>query len=200
MILVEADTKGLEAKDVGKKLGINMMPMAELTFKNARVPFSNLVGEEGKGYDNIQKFFMESRILSAAQAVGTAEGAYDRAVEYIKGREQFNRPIAAFQSIRHKIADMCTKIEFSKLITYEAAQRFDNGKCDPKFSAMAKIAATNAAMEVTNEAVQLLGGYGYMTEYEIEHFYRDAKVLQIREGNINSLRDIIANTAIGKLK
>ncbi len=200
MILVEADTEGLEANDVGKKLGINMMPMAELTFENVRVPLSNLIGEEGKGYDYIQKFFAESRILSAAQAVGTAEGAYDRAIDYIKGREQFNRPIAAFQSVRHKIADMCTKIEFSKLITYEAAQRFDNGKSDPKFSAMAKIAATNAAMEVTNEAVQLLGGYGYMTEYEIEHFYRDAKVLQIREGNINALKDVIANTAIGKLK
>jgi len=200
MILVEADTKGLEAKNAGKKLGINMMPMAELTLDNVRAPLSNLIGEEGKGYDYIQKFFMESRILSAAQAIGTAEGAYDRAIEYVKGREQFNRPIAAFQSVRHKIADMCTKIEFSKLITYEAAQRFDNGKCDPKFSAMTKMAATNAAMEVTNEAVQLLGGYGYMTEYEIEHFYRDAKVLQIREGNINTLKDIIADTAIGKLK
>ncbi len=90
MILVEADTEGLEAKDVGKKLGINMMPMAELIFDNVRVPLSNLIGEEGKGYDYIQKFFTESRILLAAQAVGTAEGAFDRALDYIKGREQFN--------------------------------------------------------------------------------------------------------------
>jgi alkylation response protein AidB-like acyl-CoA dehydrogenase len=200
LILVDAATEGLTATDLGTKLGINMMSMADLTFNNVRIPATNLIGEEGKGYENIQKFFTESRILSAAQAIGTAQGAYERALEYIKGREQFNRPIAAFQSVRHKIADMCIKIESAKLLTYEAAQRFDNGKLDPKFSAMAKMAATNAAMEVTNEAVQLLGGYGYMTEYEIEHFYRDAKVLQIREGNFTVLKDIIANTTIGKLK
>ncbi|RJP81688.1 MAG: acyl-CoA dehydrogenase [Desulfobacteraceae bacterium] len=200
LILVESATEGLASKDLGTRLGINMMNMSELTFKNARVPAINLIGEEGKGYDHLQKFFSESRILLAAQAIGTAQGAYERALEYIKGREQFNRPIAAFQSVRHKIADMCVKIESAKLLTYEAAQKFDAGKIDPKFSAMTKIAATNAAMEVTNEAVQLLGGYGYMTEYEIEHFYRDAKVLQIREGNFTILKDIIANTTIGKLK
>lgn len=200
LILVDADAEGLASNDLGTRLGINMMRMSELTFENVSVPATNLIGGEGRGYDSLQKFFMESRILSAAQAVGTAQGAYDRALEYIKGREQFNRPIAAFQSLRHKIADMCIKIETAKLITYEAAHRFDAGQLDAKFAAITKLAATNTAMEVTNEAVQLLGGYGYMTEYEIEHFYRDAKILQIREGNFTLLKDIIADAAIGKLK
>ncbi len=200
LILVDTETEGLSTADQGTKLGTNMMSMSDLQFDNVKVPLTNLIGEEGKGYDNVQKFFTESRILYAAQAIGTAQGAYERALDYIKGREQFSRPIAAFQSVRHKIADMCIKIESAKLLTYESAQRFDNGKLDPKFSALTKMAATNAAMEVTNEAVQLLGGYGYMTEYEIEHFYRDAKVLQIREGNFTVLKDIIANTTIGKLK
>ncbi len=200
MILVEAGCEGITVNSVGEKLGINMMATANLEFDNVRVPLTNLVGKEGQGYDNLQKFYDESRIQISAQAIGIAQGAFDRALAYIKGREQFNRPIAVFQTVRHKIADMAAKIEYAKLVTYQAAKQFDDGKRDPKTAAMAKLTATQVAMDVTDEAIQLLGGYGYMTEYEIEHFYRDAKVLQIKDGNTSILKDIMADAIIGKLK
>ncbi len=200
MFLVEADHKGLSSDSVGDKLGINMMATADIKFKNVRIPCSNLIGKEGKGYDYLQNFYDENRILIAAQAVGIAQGAFDRALTYVKGREQFNRPIAVFQTVRHKIADMAAKIETARLITYQAAKDFDNGQKQAKTAAMAKLSATQTAMEVTDEAIQLLGGYGYMTEYEIEHFYRDAKVLQNKDGNRHVLKDIMAEALIGKLK
>ncbi|MCP4624776.1 MAG: acyl-CoA dehydrogenase, partial [bacterium] len=142
MILVDADQEGLSANRRGDRLGINMMATADLDFKNVRVPLSHLIGTAGKGYDNLQKFYDETRILIAAQAVGTAQGAFDRARAYIKEREQFNRPIAAFQTVRHKIADMATNIEFARLLTYQAAKTFDQGKKDAKSAAMAKLTAT----------------------------------------------------------
>jgi len=200
LILVEADRDGLTAEDVGRKLGVNQMATTGLLLRNVTVPISNLIGEEGKGYANLQKFFVESRILVAAQALGTAEGALDRALVYVKGREQFNRPIVKFQVTQHKIADMATRIELARLITYEAASQFDQGNIDPKMASMAKLTATKVAMEVTDEALQLHGGYGYMTEYEVEHFYRDAKVCQIREGNNRVQKDIIAEAVIGRIK
>lgn len=200
LILVEGDREGLEAVSVGDKLGINMMSTADLTFKDVRVPLDNVIGDEGSGYSYLQKYYIESRILTAAQALGIAQGAYDRALVYVKGREQFNRPIAKFQVTQHKMADMATKIEIAKLMTYEAASRFDKGKIDAKFASMAKLTATRIAMDVTNEALQLHGGYGYMTEYEVEHFYRDAKVLEIREGNRRIQKDIVAEGVIGKIK
>ena len=200
MFLVEADTQGLSARDMGDKLGINMMPTSALDFKDVRVPEENLIGRQGQGADIVQKFYDENRLQIAAQAVGIAQGAFERALVYIKGREQFDRPIAAFQTVRHKISDMAAKIEYARQITYGAARQYDKGKREPGTSAMAKLVATRSAMEVTDEAVQLLGGYGYMTEYEVEHFYRDAKVLEIRGGNRHILKDIIADGLIGRLK
>lgn len=200
LILVEADREGVTTEDVGRRLGVNMMATADLLMRNVKVPVSNRIGDEGKGYALLQKFFIESRILVAAQALGTAEGALDRALVYIKGREQFSRPIAKFQVTQHKIADMATKVELARLITYEAASQFDQGKIDAKTASMAKLAAAQAAMAVTDEALQLHGGYGYMTEYEVENFYRDAKVCQIREGNERMQKDIIAEAVIGRIK
>lgn len=200
LILVEADREGVTTEDVGRRLGVNMMATADLLMRNVKVPVSNRIGDEGKGYALLQKFFIESRILVAAQALGTAEGALDRSLVYIKGREQFSRPIAKFQVTQHKIADMATKVELARLITYEAASQFDQGKIDAKTASMAKLAAAQAAMAVTDEALQLHGGYGYMTEYEVENFYRDAKVCQIREGNERMQKDIIAEAVIGRIK
>jgi alkylation response protein AidB-like acyl-CoA dehydrogenase len=200
LILVEADREGVTTEDVGRRLGVNMMATADLLMRNVKIPVSNRIGDEGKGYALLQKFFIESRILVAAQALGTAEGALDRSLVYIKGREQFSRPIAKFQVTQHKIADMATKVELARLITYEAASQFDQGKIDAKTASMAKLAAAQAAMAVTDEALQLHGGYGYMTEYEVENFYRDAKVCQIREGNERMQKDIIAEAVIGRIK
>jgi len=200
LILVEAERKGITATDVGDKMGIHMLATAELNFKDVRVPASNLIGEEGKGFYQVLEFFDESRILVAAQALGTAQGAYDRALAYVKEREQFGRKIAQFQVTQHKLADMATKIELARLLTYKAAWNFDQGRIDPKLTSMAKMYAARTAVEVADEAIQLLGGYGYMTEYEVERFYRDAKITEIYEGTKEIQKNTIASAILGKIK
>jgi len=200
IILVESNRQGVSATDVGQKMGIHMMSTAEVVFKDVRVPVSNLIGEEGKGFYQVLEFFDESRILIAAQALGTAQGAYDRALAYVKQREQFGKKIAQFQVTQHKLADMATKIELARLITYKAAWNFDQGRIDPKLTSMAKMYAARTAVEVADEAIQLLGGYGYMAEYEVERFYRDAKITEIYEGTKEIQKNTIASALLGKLK
>jgi alkylation response protein AidB-like acyl-CoA dehydrogenase len=200
LILVEADRDGVNVSDVGEKLGIHMVATAELNLKNVQVPASNLIGEEGKGFDQVLEFFDESRILIAAQALGTAQGAYNRALAYVKEREQFGRKIAQFQVTQHKLADMATKIELARLLTYKAAWNFDQGRIDPRLTAMAKLYAARTAVEVADEAIQLLGGYGYMTEYEVERFYRDAKIMELYEGNRQIQKNTIARAILGNLR
>jgi len=200
MILAEEDCKGVTATDLGDKMGIHTMATAEINFKDVRVPESNIIGEEGKGFYQVLEFFDESRILIAAQALGIAQGAFDRAVAYVKEREQFGKKIAQFQATQHKIADMATKIELARLITYKAAWNFDQGRIDPKLTSMAKMYAARTAVEVADEAIQLLGGYGYMTEYEVERFYRDAKITELYEGTKEIQKNTIAGSVFGKLK
>ena len=200
MILVEADREGLTTADVGAKMGIHMMATTEVSLKDVHVPRSNLIGKEGKGFYQVLNFFDESRIQVAAQALGIAQGAFDRALAYVKQREQFGKKIAQFQVNQHKLADMATKIELARLITYKAAWNFDQGRIDPKLTSMAKMVAGRTAVEVADEAIQLLGGYGYMTEYEVERFYRDAKITEIYEGTREIQKNTIASAVIGKLK
>lgn len=199
-ILVEGDAPGVLATDVGAKMGIRMMDTAEVNFKDVRVPLSNLIGEENKGFYQVLEFFDESRILIAAQGLGTAQGAYDRALAYVKQREQFGRKIAQFQITQHKLADMATKIETARLLVYKAAWNFDQGRIDPKLTSMAKMYAARAAVEVCDEAIQLMGGYGYMLEYEVERFYRDAKICELYEGTKEIQKNTIASALLGKLK
>ena len=200
MILVEADRAGLTTASVGEKMGIRMMATSEVIFTDVRVPASNMIGKEGKGFYQVLEFFDESRILIAAQALGFAQGAFDRALDYVKQREQFGKKIAEFQITQHKLADMATKIELARLMTYKAACNFDNGKMDPKLTSMAKMVAARAAVEVADEAIQLLGGYGYMTEYEVERFYRDAKITELYEGTREIQKNTIASSILGKMK
>jgi alkylation response protein AidB-like acyl-CoA dehydrogenase len=200
LILVEAEREGITATDIGDKMGIHMMATAEIYYKDVRVPVSNIIGKEGKGFYQVLEFFDESRILVAAQALGTAQGAYDRALAYVKQREQFGRKIAQFQVTQHKLADMATKIELARLITYKAAWNYDQGRIDPKLTSMAKMYAARTAVEVADEAIQLLGGYGYMTEYEVERFYRDAKITEIYEGTKEIQKNTIASAVLGKIK
>ena len=200
MILVEADREGLTTADVGAKMGIHMMATTEVSLKDVHVPRSNLIGKEGKGFYQVLNFFDESRIQVAAQALGIAQGAFDRALAYVKQREQFGKKITQFQVNQHKLADMATKIELARLITYKAAWNFDQGRIDPKLTSMAKMVAGRTAVEVADEAIQLLGGYGYMTEYEVERFYRDAKITEIYEGTREIQKNTIASAVIGKLK
>lgn len=200
MIVVESDREGVAATDLGQKLAANMMPATEIRFDNVKVPAGNLIGKAGQGLSQALSFQDEVRLILAAQAVGTAEGALDRALDYVKQREQFDRKLAQFQVIRHKIAEMATKTELARLIAYEAAARFDNGKADTALISMAKMSAAEFAVAVADEAIQLFGGYGYMTESEVEHFYRDAKFIQLYMGTSNSQKDNIAQSVIGKLK
>ena len=200
MILVEGDRKGVSSVDVGDKMGIRLMATAEVSFKDVRVPRSNLVGEEGKGFYQVLEFFDESRILIAAQGLGTAQGAFDRALDYTKNREQFGKKIAQFQVTQHKLADMATKIELARLMTYKAAWNYDQGRIDPKLTSMAKMFAAKTAVEVADEAIQLLGGYGYMAEYVVERFYRDPKITEIYEGTKEIQKNTIASAVLGKFK
>ncbi len=200
MILVEADRPGVAFQDVGKKMGITLSYTAEVTFKDVRVPMSNLIGKENKGFYHLLEFFDESRILVAAQGLGIAQGGYDRALAYVKQREQFGKKIAQYQVTQHKLADMATKIECARLLVYKAAWNFDQGRIDPKLTSMAKMYAARTAVEVCDEAIQLLGGYGYMLEYEVERFYRDAKITEIYEGTKEIQKNTIASAILGKLK
>jgi alkylation response protein AidB-like acyl-CoA dehydrogenase len=200
LILVEKERNGLTTADVGEKMGIHMIATAEVNYKDVRVPATNVIGEEGKGFYQVLEFFDESRILVAAQALGIAQGAYNRALAYVKEREQFGRKIAQFQVTQHKLADMATKIELARLITYKAAWNFDQGHIDPKLTSMAKMYAARTAVEVADEAIQLLGGYGYMTEYEVERFYRDAKITELYEGTKEIQKNTIASAVIGNIK
>jgi alkylation response protein AidB-like acyl-CoA dehydrogenase len=200
LILVEADRPGVSATSVGHKMGIRPMHTAEVVFKDVRVPAANLIGEENKGFYQVLEFFDESRILIAAQGLGTAQGAFDRALDYVKSREQFGRKIGTFQATQHKIADIATRLEMVRLVVYKAAWNFDQGRIDPKLTSIAKWAAGRAAVEICDECIQMLGGYGYMTEYEVERFARDAKICELYEGTREIQKNTIASAVMGKLK
>jgi len=199
-ILVDKGAKGLEATEITPKMGIRMTSTAELSFSDVRVPVSQLLGEENKGFYQVLDFFDESRIEIAAQALGIAEGAFDRTLDYVKQREQFGKKLVDFQITQHKLADMATKIEAARLLTYKAAWNYDQKRIDPKLTSMAKMFAARAAVEVADEAIQMHGGYGYITEYEVERFYRDAKITEIYEGTREIQKNTIASALIGKLK
>jgi len=199
-ILVERETPGFEAAELGDKMGIRMTSTAELSFSDVHVPQENLIGEENRGFYQVLEFFDESRIEIAAQALGIAQGAFDRALAYAKERRQFGQRIADFQVTQHKLADMYTKLETARLLTYKAAWNFDLGRIDPVLTSMAKMHAGRVSVEVADEAIQIFGGYGYITEYEVERFYRDAKIMEIYEGTKEIQKNTIASSLIGKPK
>jgi alkylation response protein AidB-like acyl-CoA dehydrogenase len=199
-LIVEKGTKGFEATEIMPKMGIQMTSTAELSFSDVEVPAANLLGQPNKGFYQVLEFFDESRIEIAAQALGIAQGAFDRALDYAKKREQFKKKLIEFQITQHKLADMATKIEVGRLLTYKAAWNFDQKRIDPKLTSMAKWFAAKTAVEVADEAIQILGGYGYLTEYEVERFYRDAKITEIYEGTREIQKNTIAAALMGKLK
>ena len=198
-IIVERGTPGYSSADVGEKMGIKMTSTGELSFNDVRVPVSNLVGQENRGFYQVLEFFDESRIEIAAQALGIAQGAFDRAIAYTRERSQFGKKLSEFQVTQHKLADMATFIETARLIVYKAAWNCDRGKMDPMLTSMAKMYAGRAAVQVADEAIQLFGGYGYMLEYEVERFYRDAKIMEIYEGTKEIQKNTIASALLGKL-
>jgi butyryl-CoA dehydrogenase len=191
--IVEKGFPGFHIGKKEKKMGIKSSPTTEILFDNCMVPVENRLGEEGFGFKIAMMTLDGGRNGIAAQAVGIAQGAFDLALAYAKEREQFGKPISANQAIQFKLADMATKIEAARLLTYQAAWLEDNGLPYGRASAMSKVFAGDTAMEVTTEAVQIFGGYGYSREYPVERFMRDAKITQIYEGTQEIQRMVIAN-------
>ncbi|OCA82366.1 acyl-CoA dehydrogenase [Bacillus sp. FJAT-27225] len=190
--IIEKDFEGFSVGKKEKKLGIRSSPTTEIIFEDCRVPVENRLGEEGEGFKVAMMTLDGGRNGIAAQAVGIAQGALDAAVDYAKERHQFGKPIAANQGISFKLADMATAIEASRLLTYQAAWLETEGLPYAKASAMAKLYAGDTAMQVTTEAVQVFGGYGYTKDYPVERFMRDAKITQIYEGTQEIQRLVIS--------
>jgi alkylation response protein AidB-like acyl-CoA dehydrogenase len=197
--VVEKGTPGFNVGKLEKKMGIRGSPTVELAFDNCRVPAANMLGEEGVGFKIAMKVLDKSRPGIAAQALGIAQGALDYATEYTKGRVAFGKPISQQQGLQFMLADMKTEVEAARLLLYEAARKCDENAPDvTTWAAMAKLKCGDVAMSVTVDAVQLLGGYGYSTEYPVERMMRDAKITQIYEGTQQIQRIVIARSMVGK--
>ena len=191
--IVQKDFPGFSVGRIEDKMGIKGSQTAELIYTDCQVPAVNLLGREGEGFKIAMMTLDLTRPGIAAQALGIAQGALDLAVSYSKQRIQFGKPIADIEGIQFMLADMATKIEAARLLVYNAAEMMDRGEKNfGKYSAMAKTFASDVAMEVTNDAIQILGGYGYMKEYPAERMLRDAKITQIYEGTNQIQRLIVA--------
>ncbi|MEV7785017.1 acyl-CoA dehydrogenase [Streptomyces sp. NPDC088106] len=191
--VVEKSDEGLSFGAPEKKLGIKGSPTREVYLDNVRIPADRMIGEEGTGFATAMKTLDHTRITIAAQALGIAQGALDYAKGYVKERKQFGKPIADFQGIQFMLADMAMKIEAARQLTYAAAAKSERGDADLTFQgAAAKCFASDVAMEVTTDAVQLLGGYGYTRDYPVERMMRDAKITQIYEGTNQVQRIVMA--------
>jgi alkylation response protein AidB-like acyl-CoA dehydrogenase len=193
--VVEADRPGFSVGKLEKKLGIRGSPTGQPIFDGVRVPAENVVGEEGQGFKVAMATLDISRLGAAAQALGIAQGATDYAAAYARERRQFGKPISSFQAIQFKLADMETRCAAGRELLYQACAKVDRGDPDVgKYTAMAKLFCSDTAMAVTPEAIQVLGGYGYVREYPVERMMRDAKITQIYEGTNEIQRLVIART------
>jgi alkylation response protein AidB-like acyl-CoA dehydrogenase len=190
--IVEKGTPGFEFGKKENKLGIRASATRELVFMDCRIPGQNMLGSEGMGFITAMRTFDQSRPAVGAQAVGVAQAALEEAVNYSKIRQQFGQPISSFQAVQHMLADMATQVEAARALVYHAAKVTDSGEKNiSKLSAMSKLFASDTAMKVTIDAIQILGGYGYMKEYPVEKMMRDAKITQIYEGTNQIQRNII---------
>jgi alkylation response protein AidB-like acyl-CoA dehydrogenase len=197
--IVEKGTPGFSVGKIEKKMGIRGSPTVELAFENCRVPAANLIGPEGDGFKIAMKVLDKSRPGIAAQALGIAQGALDYATNYLKERVAFGKPLSQQQGLQFMLADMKTEVEAARLLLYEAARKCDEGAPDiTTWAAMCKLKCGDVAMSVTTDAVQLLGGFGYSTEYPVERMMRDAKITQIYEGTQQIQRIVIARSMVGK--
>jgi len=197
-IVVETDRPGYEATEFHGKLSLRASNTGDVVFKGVRVQVENLLGEEGRGFYNIMNFFNRSRVQVGALGVGTAQGALEKAMDHVRKRRQFGKPLASFQLVQGKIAEMVTMTEAARSLCYRAAAKLDSGKPDPGLSSMAKWYCSEVAVKVADEAIQLHGGYGILEEYNVAHYWRNAKVLEIFEGSKEVEKVIIANKLLGK--
>ncbi len=193
--IVEKGTPGFSFGKKERKMGIRSSPTLELVFDNCRIPADNLLGAEGEGFRVAMKTLDGGRIGIAAQALGIAQGALDQAVAYARERTQFGAPIGTFQGVQFQLADMATQTEAARLLVYQAAYRAGAGQSYSQASAMAKLMASETAMKITTQAVQILGGYGYTREFPVERMMRDAKITEIYEGT-SEIQRLVIGTAL----
>lgn len=196
--VLERGMKGFSIGKDDRKMGMNGSPTAQLFFEDVEVPCENLIGDEGKGFRQFAQTLDRGRINVAALSVGLAQAAMEAAVAYAKVRNQFGRPIAAFQGIQWPIADMATEIEAARLLTLNAARMHDAGISIKKEGAMAKYFAAEASLRACSAAIEIHGGYGYMRDFPVERYYRDAKMYQIGEGTSQIQRMVIAREILGR--
>jgi alkylation response protein AidB-like acyl-CoA dehydrogenase len=197
LILVPVDTPGLYIAPPEKKMGLKGSPTHAVTYENVRVPYTNLIGEEGQGLHYTFTTLDGGRISIGALSVGLAQAALEEALAYAKQREAFGKPISNFQAIQWMLADAATEIEAARLLVYRAAYLKDQGKDYSKEAAMAKLFATEMGERVCRNAIQVHGGYGYSQEYPVERMYRDARLMTIGEGTSEIQRMVIARKLIG---
>jgi alkylation response protein AidB-like acyl-CoA dehydrogenase len=190
--IVPTDAPGFTVIDNYEKLGLHSSNTTELVMENVRVPEENILGKQGEGFKQFLITLDGGRIGIGAMAVGIAQAAYDKALQYAKERQAFGSSISKFQAIQFKLADMAMHIELARNMVYKAAWLKDNGRKFTKEAAMAKLYASEIAMSATHQAIQIHGGYGYMREYQVERFFRDARLLEIGEGTSEILRSVIA--------
>jgi alkylation response protein AidB-like acyl-CoA dehydrogenase len=195
--IIEKGTPGFSAGKKENKLGMRASETAELIFMDCKIHKSQMLGEEGDGFVQSLKVLDGGRISIAALSLGIAQGAFEAALHYSKERQQFNKPISSFQGISFKLAEMATKIEAARLLTFRAAELKNMGKSVNKESAMAKLYASEVAVEVANDGVQIFGGYGYTKDFPAEKFYRDAKLCTIGEGT-SEIQKLVISRAILK--
>ena len=194
--IVEKGTPGFDFGAKEDKMGIKASSTMELVFRDCRIPAANLLGEEGKGFKYAMQTLDGGRIGIAAQALGIAEGALNKAIKYVKERQQFGRPIAKFQNTQFKLAEMAIDIESARHLVYKAATLKDSGESYTVAAAEAKLKAARVAMDVTTKAVQLFGGYGYSKEYEVERMMRDAKITEIYEGTSEVMLMVVGGSLL----
>jgi len=195
-LVVERKKDGLEVFPI-EKMGLKMIPFADLNLNGVRVSHATRVGSDGDGMMHVNYCHQAMGVRSAAQALGVAQGAYDRALQYAKQREQFGKKLSQFQVIQHKLADMAVGVEVSRWLTYKAATEYDQGRLDSGFLSIAQLEVGRRLIGVVDEALQIFGGYGYMAEQAIEHYFRDAWAIGVELGTEEELKDSIAERTLG---
>jgi alkylation response protein AidB-like acyl-CoA dehydrogenase len=199
IILLDTATPGFTATKIYGKMGIRASNTAEVSLDNVEVPAENLIGKEGRGFYQLMDFFNMTRNHVAAQGVGVAQGALEMAISHVKKRKAFGGYLSRLQGVQFKIAEMATRIEAARSLYWRAAYLLDNGKLDPALVSMAKWFSGETAVYVANEALQLHGGYGYIIEYDIQRFYRDAKIVEIYEGSKEVEKAVIASELLKRV-
>ncbi|RBI62371.1 acyl-CoA dehydrogenase [halophilic archaeon] len=194
-ILVPTETDRFESTKIDNKLGIHASDLAEIVIDDVRVPTENIIGEENEGFYQLMNFFASGRVSVAAQAVGTAQAAVDESVEYANEREQGGRLIKDYQAIGHKVAEMATNVEAARSLTYRAASQVEseNDEMATRYASMAKLFASEHAVDVADEAIQVHGGAGFVTDHPVERYYRDARITKIYEGTSEIQKNIISD-------